>query len=98
MYLFFMSKELDNVNLQKLFEKGARLIETALGYMNQAIIGLCENDQESMQDFTQKTIQTEKKLDTIHDAIVERLFTREALVFSREDRLIIATGVDEIVD
>ena len=93
-----MKKSLHKLNLQNLFENGARIIETALQNMNKCIIGMCENNLSEMEKYTQETILNEKKLDTIHDTIIRRLFTRETLVFSREDRLYIINGIDEIVD
>lgn len=93
-----MKKSRDKASLQQLFEQGAELIEVALHHMNQAIVALCEQDGQAMHEATQQTILNEKALDKIHDNIVSRLFTREALVFSREDRLYIANGIDEIVD
>ena len=86
------------MKLQDLFYKAAEMVERGQREMNQAITALCEHNQEEMTNFVQKTITTEKALDEIHDLVVEKMFSRESLVFSRADRLLLINHMDDVVD
>jgi predicted phosphate transport protein (TIGR00153 family) len=93
-----MAKSKPRMKLEELYFKGAKLIEDASISMYNTIVALCEKDIEKMEEFAQKTIHSEKKSDRIHDQIIDRLFSRETLVFSRQDRLYLISQMDEVVD
>ncbi|UYP48189.1 hypothetical protein NEF87_004474 [Candidatus Lokiarchaeum ossiferum] len=84
--------------LQDLYYDGADKIEFALESMYKTIVALCEGNASQMESYAQDTILAEKKSDQIHDQIIDRLFSRESLVFSREDRLFLISQMDEVVD
>ncbi len=93
-----MMKGKKQKKIQDLYYQGADMIENALKSMYQTIVALCEGDADQMEQYAQDTIQTEKKSDEIHDQIINRLFSRETLVFSRQDRLFLISQMDEVVD
>lgn len=93
-----MKKSLSRKKIQELYDQGADLIEFGLESMYKSIMALCEGNQDDMLRYAEETIQTEKKMDRIHDEIIDGLFSREALVFSREDRLYLINSMDEVVD
>ncbi len=84
--------------LQDLYYEGAKLIESALNSMYNSVVSLCEDNREKMSNYSEETIKKEKKMDKIHDQIIDRLYSRESLVFSRKDRLFLINQMDEIVD
>lgn len=93
-----MGKSEKHIRLQNLFYQGADLIDLGINSMYNAIIALCEGNESEMENWANETIAIEKKLDQIHDQIINRLFSRETLVFSREDRLFLINFMDEVVD
>ena len=93
-----MVKAKKQKKLLDLYYDGADKIEFALESMYKTIVALCEGNAEQMESYAQDTILAEKKSDEIHDQIIDRLFSRESLVFSREDRLFLISQMDEVVD
>jgi len=91
-----MKKGPKQPKLQGLFEESAKLTELALNNMSKAVSQCCGG--QNAQDFIDETIQTEKKQDRVREKILERLFGRETMVFSRSDRLTIVYALDRIVD
>ncbi|MHA1728951.1 MAG: DUF47 domain-containing protein [Promethearchaeota archaeon] len=89
-------KGLTRPKLQGLFEEDAELMSEALMSMASAVSDWCsgKNPERNIKE----TIQTEKKQDRLKENILERLFKKETMVFSRSDRLKIANGLDSIVD
>jgi uncharacterized protein Yka (UPF0111/DUF47 family) len=86
------------LKLQELFYKAAEMVERGQKEMNQAITALCEHNQAEMKKYVEKTIATEHALDEIHDQVVERMFSKESLVFSRADRLLLINEMDDVID
>ena len=93
-----MSRIKHKEKLQSLYKRGADYIEISLNFMHAAMTALCDGERECFYDYIDKTIQAEKESDVIHDDIIQRLFGKETLVFSREDRLYLVNEIDDIVD
>jgi len=91
-----MKKMLKQSKLQDLFEESVILTEKALMNMSKAVKQCCIG--KNAQDLIDETIETEKKQDRVREQILERLFGRETMVFSRSDRLHIIYSLDHIVD
>jgi uncharacterized protein len=88
----------DGVKLEDLYYQVAEKIESAQNYMFLTIKALLYSKKEEMEEYTAKTIATEKESDVIHDTIIQRMFSREVLVFSRPDRLYLINSMDDTVD
>ena len=91
-------EDLEDKDLQELYEKGADYIERALNTTHDCIVALLDGDDEEFQILKKKNLKIEGKSDDVHDHIVQRLYGGEVLVFSRTDRLYIINQMDDIVD
>ena len=83
--------------LHSLFIEHAEYLEKALQSMNKAVQYACSHNTEKMKEFIDQTIVFEKKQDRIREKIIENLFGRETMVFSRPDRLLLVNDMNTIV-
>lgn len=93
-----MPQDLSRSKLHDLYMLAAGKIEEALTHAKHAILALCDNDKAGLQDHAKHTIEVEKEADAIHDEIIARMYTKETLVFSRQDRGYLISVIDDLVD
>ena len=85
-------------SMHDLFVNNAKMVEKGFTALDSAVKSLMDGNLEETQVNIEKTIQVEKDQDRLREEIIERLFTRETMVFSRPDRLNIVEGLDDIMD
>jgi len=86
------------VKMQDLFIEAAQKIEIAINYMCETIVALCNENLSEVKKYSNLTIKTEKEADRLYEQIVERMYSRETLVFSRPDRLYLSNQIDKVID
>ncbi len=84
--------------MDELFIDDCNILEDSFHLMNDAVVAFLEGRFDDAETFTKKVISYEKKQDRLSEKIIERLFGRETMVFSRSDRLHIVESLDRIVD
>jgi len=92
-----MKKEKEN-SLRDLFYENADLLSQAFQTTKEAVNAYCQNNIEEARLKAQATINIEKKQDRSREVIIERIFSKETMVFTRSDRLKIIEKMDKIVD
>jgi len=92
-----MKKEKEN-SLRDLFYENADLLSKAFQTTKEAVNAYCQNNIEEARLKAQATIDIEKKQDRSREVIIERIFSKETMVFTRSDRLKIIERMDKIVD
>ena len=92
-----MKKEKGN-SLRDLFYENADLLNQAFQTTKDAINAYCQNNIEEARLKAQATIDIEKKQDHSREIIIERIFSKETMVFTRSDRLKLIEKMDKIVD
>ena len=92
-----LKKEKGN-SLRELFYENADLLDQAFQTMRDAVNSYCQNNVEEARLKAQETISIEKKQDRSREIIIERIFSKETMVFTRPDRLKIIERMDKIVD
>ncbi|MHA1701690.1 MAG: DUF47 domain-containing protein [Promethearchaeota archaeon] len=92
-----MKKEKGN-SLRDLFYENADLLSQAFQTTKEAVNAYCQNNIEEARLKAQATIDIEKKQDRSREIIIERIFSKETMVFTRSDRLKIIERMDKIVD
>ena len=92
-----MKKEKGN-SLRDLFYENADLLNQAFQTMREAVNAYCQNNIEEARKKAEETIAIEKKQDRSREVIIERIFSKETMVFTRTDRLKIIERMDKIVD
>ena len=92
-----MKKEKEN-SLRDLFYENADLLSQAFQTTKEAVNAYCQNNIEEARLKAQATIDIEKKQDRSREIIIERIFSKETMVFTRSDRLKIIERMDKIVD
>lgn len=85
-------------SLRDLFYENADLLNQAFQTTNEAVDAYCRNNIEEARLKAQETINIEKKQDRSREIIIERIFSKETMVFTRSDRLKIIEKMDKIVD
>ena len=85
-------------SLRDLFYENADLLNQAFQTMCEAVNAYCQNNIEEARKKAEETIAIEKKQDRSREAIIERIFSKETMVFTRTDRLKIIERMDKIVD
>jgi len=85
-------------SLRDLFYENAELLNQAFQTMCEAVNAYCQNNIEEARKKSEETIAIEKKQDRSREAIIERIFSKETMVFTRTDRLKIIERMDKIVD
>jgi len=92
-----LKKEKGN-SLRDLFYENADLLNQAFQTTKEAVDAYCQNNIEEARLKAQATIDIEKKQDRSREIIIERIFSKETMVFTRSDRLKIIEKMDKIVD
>ncbi|QEE16556.2 DUF47 domain-containing protein [Promethearchaeum syntrophicum] len=92
-----MKKEKGN-SLRYLFYENAELLNQAFQTMCEAVNAYCQNNIKEARKKAEETIAIEKKQDRSREVIIERIFSKETMVFTRPDRLKIIERMDKIVD
>jgi len=92
-----LKKEKGN-SLRDLFYENADLLNQAFQTTKDAVNAYCQNNIEEARQKAQETISTEKEQDRSREVIIERIFSKETMVFTRTDRLKIIERMDKIVD
>ena len=85
-------------SLRDLFYENADLLNQAFQTMCEAVNAYCQNNIEEARKKAEETIAIEKMQDRSREAIIERIFSKETMVFTRTDRLKIIERMDKIVD
>ena len=85
-------------SLRDLFNENADLLDQAFQTMKEAVNAYCQNNIEEARLKAQATIDIEKKQDRSREIIIEIIFSKETMVFTRSDRLKIIENMDKIVD
>jgi predicted phosphate transport protein (TIGR00153 family) len=85
-------------SLRDLFYENADLLNQAFQTMMEAVNAYCQNNIEEARLKAQATIYIEKKQDRSREIIIERIFSKETMVFTRSDRLKIIEKMDKVVD
>ena len=85
-------------SLRDLFYENADLLNQAFQSTKEAVDAYCQNNIEEARLKAQATIDIEKKQDRSREIIIERIFSKETMVFTRSDRLKIIEKMDKIVD
>jgi uncharacterized protein Yka (UPF0111/DUF47 family) len=101
---FFKKKENGNGTkkekkgkLQEMFFEDADLLDDALNMTNRAITAFFSGEAENAAKWARDMIKIEAEQDDLRDAIIQRLFGNESMVFSRPDRMRLITAMDRIV-
>ena len=85
-------------SLRDLFYENAELLNQAFQTMCEAVNAYCQKNIEEARKKAEETIAIEKKQDRSREVIIERIFSKETMVFTRTDRLKIIERMDKIVD
>lgn len=91
-------KKNHKVKMQDLFIEAAEKIEIAINYMCETIVALCNENLSEVKKYSNLTIKTEKEADRLYEQIIERMYSRETLVFSRPDRLYLSNQIEKVID
>jgi len=84
--------------LRELFIDISEITKKAFETMTSAIVAYVDGDFEIAEKEAEKTIKLEKKQDRVKEELFARLYTRESMVFSRSDRILIIENIDKITD
>jgi len=95
--IIFSRKKKGN-SLRDLFIECSKLTQEAFDSMKDAVIAYSDGNFELAQEHSDNTIQLEKKQDRVKEEIFARIFSRETMVFSRSDRILIIENIDKITD
>lgn len=63
-----------------------------------AVEAQVKGDQQGVDQYCERVVAAEKKADRIRDAVVEKMFGRGRLPFSKSDRLHLVNRVDRVTD
>lgn len=85
-------------SLKELFIENSNLTKEAFESMKAAVFAYVDGDFVLAEQESHKTIKLEKKQDRVKEEIFERIFSRETMVFSRSDRILIIENIDKITD
>jgi uncharacterized protein Yka (UPF0111/DUF47 family) len=88
----------NQTRLDILFKNAAELMEQAAEDIHVMIVAMVDSDQATMNRIMDELLELEKNFDNKSDEIVERLYTREIMTFSRSDRLDLINRLDNVVD
>lgn len=91
-----MKKEKRNI-LQELFIENANVTEELLKSFCNTLLSFSKGSNE-LETYVRKTIELENKQDSIREEIINKMFGKDVMVFSREDRLKIIQDLDLIGD
>jgi predicted phosphate transport protein (TIGR00153 family) len=84
--------------VRDLFYEDSRVLKEAFKSTANAIRAYIDEDTEGIKKYIAETIQLEKAQDKLREEITERIFSKETMVFAREDRLNLIDEMDNVVD
>ncbi len=84
--------------LVKMFENSADNVEEIMRHLFNTLEALCKNEEERIEEFAKKTLHSELNLHEKYHKIIEQMYTRKTMTFSREDRHFIITQLLELAD
>lgn len=85
-------------SIRELFIETSRLTKDAFKTMNNAVLAYVDGNFDLAQKESEITTATEKKQDRVKEELFERIFSRETMVFSRTDRILMIENIDKITD
>jgi len=85
-------------SMRDLFIETSSLTKDAFETMRNAVLAYVEGNFDLAKKEADATIAKEKKQDRVKEEIFERMFSRETMVFSRADRILIIENIDKITD
>lgn len=81
-----------------LFNQLSSTLKDAFEFMSLALTAYANDEHDKKLDYIKETIIKEKEQDRLREKITVRIFSKETMVFSREDRLGLIDDLDDIVD
>src|SRR6056297_1463676 len=84
--------------LIELFEDAAKDLQKILNSLYRCLEALCKQESGVIEKKAKKTISDELHLHDLYHKIIQQMYTRETMNFSREDRQYIANQLLEIGD
>ena len=85
-------------SMHDLFIEDSKMVEKAFRNMKSALTFFMKGKVKEANEWIEKTIAVEKEQDRLRETVLERLFGKETMVFSRPDRINIIEELDDIVD
>ena len=85
-------------SIRDLFIETSSLTKDAFETMKNDVLAYVEGDFDLAEKESKITTATEKKQDRVKEELFERIFSRETMVFSRTDRILIIENIDKITD
>jgi len=85
-------------SMRDLFIETSSLTKDAFETMRNAVLAYVEGNFDLAKKEADITIATEKKQDRVKEEVFARMFSRETMVFSRADRILIIENIDKITD
>ncbi len=92
------SRKKNTKSIRDLFIETSSLTKNAFGTMKKAVLAYVDGNFDLAEKESKITIATEKKQDRVKEEIFERIFSRETMVFSRTDRILIIENIDKITN
>ncbi|MHA1551299.1 MAG: DUF47 family protein [Candidatus Heimdallarchaeaceae archaeon] len=85
-------------SIRDLFIETSSLTKDAFETMRNAVLAYVDGNFDLAKKESEITTATEKKQDRVKEELFERIFSRETMVFSRTDRILIIENIDKITD
>ena len=85
-------------SIRDLFIETSSLTKDAFETMKNAVLAYVDGNFDLAKKESEITTATEKKQDRVKEELFERIFSRETMVFSRTDRILIIENIDKITD
>ena len=85
-------------SIRELFIETSSLTKDAFETMKNAVLAYVDGNFDLAKKESEVTTATEKKQDRVKEELFERIFSRETMVFSRTDRILIIENIDKITD
>ncbi len=84
--------------MDKLYEQITAIVETSIFDIGNVINAIVNLDQNNLELQMQDLIHLEMEFGIKYDLIVERLYSRETILFSRSDRFVLVERIDAVFD
>lgn len=84
--------------LQELFDQSYDLVQEIFKQVGAILIALAEGDENRMGDLVISITRLEKIQDKLSDKITAGLYGKDTMTFSREDRLFMIEGIENLGD
>ena len=85
-------------SLDKLYEQITAIVEASIFDIGNVINAIVNLDQNNLELQMQDLIHLEMEFGIKYDLIVERLYSRETILFSRSDRSVLVERIDAVFD